>query len=62
MVEFFTKGIFVRIVFRRFRMIGEVFDKMEVRLGSLGRLESNGMFEIVGHRAERIFAIFVKII
>ena len=38
MVEFLTKGIFVRIVFRRFRTIGEVFDEMEVRFGFLGSI------------------------
>ena len=38
MDEFWPKGIFVRIVLRRFRMIGEVFDKMEVRFGFLGSI------------------------
>ena len=35
--------------------------KWRLDLGSLGRLESIGMFEIIGHRSERILHIFVKI-
>ena len=36
--EFLTKGILVRNFNRRFRTIGEVFDKMEVRFGFLGSI------------------------